>query len=93
VGKACGVFGGEEECIHITVGKLEGKRTLGRQRHKWVDNIKVDLLEIGCGGVDWIFSGSGKGQLESCCECGNESSGSIKCWETIEWLHNWWPLE
>jgi hypothetical protein len=29
----------------------------------------------------------------SSCECGNEPSGSIKCWETTEWLHNLWPLE
>jgi hypothetical protein len=34
------------------VGKPEGKRPLGRRR--WVDNIKMDLLEIGWGGVDWI---------------------------------------
>jgi hypothetical protein len=31
--------------------------------------------------------------VESSCERGNEPSGSIKCWETIEWLHNLWPLE
>jgi hypothetical protein len=31
--------------------------------------------------------------VESSCECGNEPSGSIKCWETTEWLHNVWPLE
>jgi hypothetical protein len=31
--------------------------------------------------------------VESSCECGYEPSGSIKCWETIKWLHNWWPLE
>jgi hypothetical protein len=30
---------------------------------------------------------------ESSCECSNKPSGSIKCWETIEWLHEWWPLE
>jgi hypothetical protein len=36
------------------VGKPEGKRPLGRPRHRWVDNIKMDLLEIGWGGVDWI---------------------------------------
>jgi hypothetical protein len=36
------------------VGKPEGKRTLGRLRRRWVDNIKMDLLEIGWGGVDWI---------------------------------------
>jgi hypothetical protein len=31
--------------------------------------------------------------VESSCELGNELSGSIKCWETAEWLHNLWPLE
>jgi hypothetical protein len=38
----------------ILVGKSEGKRPLGRQRHRWVDNIKMDLREIGCDGMDWI---------------------------------------
>jgi hypothetical protein len=46
---------------------------------------------IECCGMDW--SGSGYVQLESSCELGNEPSGSIKCWETTEWLHNLWPLE
>jgi hypothetical protein len=36
------------------VGKPEGKRPLGRPRHRWEDNIKVDLWEVGCGGMDWI---------------------------------------
>jgi hypothetical protein len=36
------------------VRKPEGKRPLGRPRRRWVDNIKIDLLEIGWGGVDWI---------------------------------------
>jgi hypothetical protein len=36
------------------VGKPEGKRPLGRARRRWVDNIKMDLREIGCDGVDWI---------------------------------------
>jgi hypothetical protein len=36
------------------VGKPEGKRPLGRQRPRWVGNIKMDLREIGCGGMDWI---------------------------------------
>jgi hypothetical protein len=34
--------------------KLEGKRPLGRPRRRWVDNIKMDLREIGWGGMDWI---------------------------------------
>jgi hypothetical protein len=38
----------------ILLGKLEGKRPLGRRRHRWVDNIKMDLREIGWGGMDWI---------------------------------------
>jgi len=36
------------------LGKLEVKRPLGRPRHRWDDNIKMDLLEMGCGGMDWI---------------------------------------
>jgi hypothetical protein len=36
------------------VGKPEVKRPLGRPRHSWVDNIKMDLREIGSGGMDWI---------------------------------------
>jgi hypothetical protein len=38
----------------LLVGKPEGKRPLVRPRRRWVDNIKMDLLEIGWGGVDWI---------------------------------------
>ena len=36
------------------MGKPEGKRPLGRFRRRWEDNIKMDLQEVGCGGVDWI---------------------------------------
>jgi hypothetical protein len=38
----------------LLVGKPEGKRPLGRPRRRWIDNIKMDLLERGLGGVDWI---------------------------------------
>jgi hypothetical protein len=38
----------------ILVGKPEGKRPLGRPRRRWEDNIKMDLQEVGCGGMDWI---------------------------------------
>jgi hypothetical protein len=34
--------------------KPEGKRPLGRPRRRWEDNIKMDLKEVGCGGMDWI---------------------------------------
>jgi hypothetical protein len=38
----------------IWVGKPEGKRSLGRPRRRWVDNIKMDLREIGWESIDWI---------------------------------------
>ena len=38
----------------VLVGKPEGKRPLGRPRRRWVDNIRMDLQEVGCGYVDWI---------------------------------------
>jgi len=38
----------------VLVGKLEGRRPLGRPRRRWVNNIKMDLQEVGCGYVDWI---------------------------------------
>ena len=36
------------------MGKPEGKRPLGRPRRRWEENIKMDLQEVGCGGVEWI---------------------------------------
>ena len=38
----------------VLVGKPEGKRPLGRPRRRWEDNIKMDLQEVECAGVDWI---------------------------------------
>ena len=38
----------------VLVGKPERKRPLGRPRRRWEDNIKMDLQEVGCGGMDWI---------------------------------------
>jgi len=38
----------------VLVGKPEGRRPLGRPRRRWVDNIRLDLQEVGCGYMDWI---------------------------------------
>jgi hypothetical protein len=38
----------------VLVGKPESKRPLGRPRRRWEDNIKMDLQEVGCGGMSWI---------------------------------------
>ena len=54
MGWACGSYGGGEGGVRVLVGKPEGKRPLGRPRHRWVDNIRMDLQEVDCGHVDWI---------------------------------------
>jgi hypothetical protein len=47
MGEGSGVY-------RVLVGKPEGKRPLGWPRSRWEDNIKMDLQEVGCGGMDWI---------------------------------------
>jgi hypothetical protein len=63
------------------VGGPEGRRPLGRPSRRW-------------GGVMWTgWSVSGYAQVESSCEFGIEPSGSVKCWETIEYPNNYGSLE
>jgi len=46
---------GERRGVYrVLVGNPEGKRPLGRPRHRWEDYIKMDLQDVGCGGMDWI---------------------------------------
>ena len=54
MGGACSAYGGEKERTQGVGGKTEGKRPLGRPRRRWEYNIKMDLQEVGCGGMDWI---------------------------------------
>jgi hypothetical protein len=54
IGRACSTNGEKRNAFRILVGKPEGKRPLGRPRRRWVDNIKMDLREIGWDGVYWI---------------------------------------
>jgi hypothetical protein len=70
----------------ILVGKIEGKRPLGRPRPRWVDNIKIDLREKGWDGMDWIDLAQDRDQCS--CEHGDEPLGSLKSWKVLEWLHN-----
>jgi hypothetical protein len=65
-------MGPKRNAYRIFVENPEGKRPLERSRHRWVDNIKMDLRDrMGWYGLDLI-------------EHGNEPSGSIKCWEVLE---------
>jgi hypothetical protein len=47
-------MGTKRKAYRILVGKPEGKRPLGRPRRRWVDNIEIDLREIGWNGMDWV---------------------------------------
>jgi len=44
----------------VLVGNPEGKRPLGRPRRRWEDNIKIDLQEVVCGGMNWIELAQGR---------------------------------
>jgi len=57
---------GERRGVYrVLVGKHEGKRPLGRPRRRWEGNIKMDLKEVGCGGMDWLELGQGKYRLRA----------------------------
>jgi len=45
---------GEERGVYrVLLGKLDGRKQVGRPRHRWVDNIRMDVQEVGCGFMDW----------------------------------------
>jgi len=46
-------MGARRGVYRVLVGKPEAKRPLGRPKHRWEDNIKIDFQEVGCGGMDW----------------------------------------
>jgi hypothetical protein len=82
----------KRNAYRILVGKSEGKRPLGGPRRRWVNNIKMDLREIGWDGMDWNDVAQDRDQWRALVNT-NEPSGSIKCWEFLEWLHNWQLLK
>jgi hypothetical protein len=67
-------MGEEIKVYKVLVGKPEGKRPLGIPRRGCEDGIRMDLREIGLGGVN--STDSGQGPVAGCCECGDEPSGS-----------------
>ena len=61
----------------VLVGKPEGKRPLGRPRRRWMDNIMVDLQEVGCEGMDWIDLAQERDRWWACVNVVMNISGSI----------------
>jgi hypothetical protein len=83
----CSTNGDKRNIYKLLEGNPEGKRPLGRPGRLWVDNIKMDLGEVIWGGVDKIgLTQDRDSKVENSCECGNEPSGSTKCWYLLEWL-------
>ena len=70
------------------MGKPEGKRSLGRPRHRWEYNIKKDLLKVGCGGMDWTELAQYRDKWRTLVNGGNDPSGSIKCAEFLDYVRN-----
>jgi hypothetical protein len=85
-------IGENRNAYRILVGKPGSKRPLGRPRHRWADNIEMDLREIGWDGMYWIDLAQDRDQWRTH-EHGEEPLGSITCGEVLEWLHNWQHLK
>jgi len=73
----------ERWVYRFLVGKPEGKRPPGRPRRRWVNNIRMDLQEVGCGYMEWIGRAQDR-QVADACECRNQPSGSLICGEFLE---------
>ena len=71
---------GEKKVYRVLVGIPERKRPFWRPRPRWVDNIKMDIQEVECEGMDWIELA----QVAGTYEYGNERTGSIKCGEFLD---------
>jgi hypothetical protein len=56
MGRVCSTNGEKRNAYRILVGMPEGKRPLGKPRRRWMNNIKMDLREIGWDGMGWIGS-------------------------------------
>jgi hypothetical protein len=71
-------MGDESGVDRFLVGRPEGKRTLGKPRRRWEDNIKIDLREVGIDVANWIHLAQDRVQWWACVEHGVEPSGSIR---------------
>jgi hypothetical protein len=58
-------MGDIKNALKILVGKPEGKRPFGRPRHRWVDNNRMNLREVGCEGADWMHLSQDRNQWQA----------------------------
>jgi hypothetical protein len=81
MGWPCSTNGEKRNEYRLLVRNADVKRPLERPRRRWVDNIRMDLGEVGWGDVDWI--GLAKDRIRW--RAVVNSVLNLKCWETIEW--------
>jgi len=62
---ACSTYWEGRDAHRVLVEKPEGNRPLGRPRRSWEDNIKMDLQEVECGGMDWIDLGQDRDRCQA----------------------------
>jgi hypothetical protein len=80
--------------MHTGVGgKTEGKRPVGRPKHRWEDNITMDLEEIIWGVMDWIHLAQDRDQWQALMSMVMNLWVSKKCWEILEQLSDWQLLK
>jgi hypothetical protein len=72
MGGPCSVYGEGRNVYRDFVGKPVGKRPLGRPRHRWEDNIKADLQEVGCGVME-LYDRSTHSHFLYCFSCSETS--------------------
>jgi hypothetical protein len=70
------LMGEDRKVCRGLVGKPVGKRPLGRPRRRWENGIRMDVMEIGWGWVEWIQLTQDRGPVAGCCERCDEPSGS-----------------
>jgi len=76
--------GDRRDAYRDLVGRSGGKIPFGIPRYRWKGTIKIDLQQVGWGGVDSIDLDQDREQVADAFECGNEPSGSVKCGEFLD---------
>ena len=81
---ACVTYRCGEGVYRVLVGKPEGGRPLGRPRRRWVNNIRMDLQEVGCGYMDWIGLALDRDSWRTLVSVAMNLFVSVKCGEFLD---------